>query len=141
MTAIRNGRIIDTSEDFSANQNKPYTMVIYIGEEECTTCRLKAFHVWDDLIELMDASNITYYFIVKPESNTDTKMLARALDQTYFSQRVFLDIQGDFLLDNSFLINADSPFACLTDDNWTTLYVGDPFGGYETMRRIVNLHM
>lgn len=121
--------------DNSCRQNN-LRLVIYVGSRGCTACRLKAFYVWDDFINMLDVNNIDFYFIVRPEKKETLRAMAEALDQTYFSHPVYLDADNAFMKANSFLPDKYTVTSFLIDRSGTILFDGDPISYYPEIKAI-----
>ncbi|MBQ9451533.1 MAG: hypothetical protein IJU34_09520 [Bacteroidales bacterium] len=122
--AIRQGEILDKGFPFSEDEAKPFRLIHFDGPASCSTCLLKQYYLWDELISHLGEDKIKYYFLLEPRKEYTTGILAETLDEGYFSRPVFLDREGVFASENGLSTRTGSG-DILTDQKGTVLFVGD----------------
>lgn len=142
MISAYNGRILSNSQRAGFYPGKAYRVILYFGSGDCSTCALQQFYQWDGMMDHIGRDHVEYFYILRPDGNSELNLLVDALNQSYFSLPVLFDERGLFEQENVSLGLLGSSVGFLTDSDGKILVAGNPAadGGQFTraVKRIVN---
>ncbi len=124
LETIRQGEILDRSVFTSEDRTKPFRLIHFDGASLCSSCLLKQYYLWDELISHLGDTEVDYFFVLEPREDFTTEQLAASLNTAYFSRPVFIDRAGDFRRTHC-VISQSGSVDILTNHEGTVLFVGD----------------
>lgn len=119
---------------------KPFRWIHYDDARRCSTCLLKQYYLWDELILQMGEDKIDYYFLLEPRKGFTEAELDFALSENYFSHSVYYDWAGIFQKENGIRMPSGS-VDILTDKSGKVLMVGDlrnHIRYFDRVRRVIS---
>lgn len=109
------------------NHSKDFHLIVYFDSLECMSCMTNKLHGWDKLINYVNSTskNVDFIFIFSP-SKSELGNLKVALEMQKFRYPVYIDINHDFSMNNSFIPNESLYHTFLVDKDYNIKIVGDP---------------
>lgn len=103
---------------------KEYTYVVYLDSAICSSCNIKEFGLWNDLIDKMP--NAQFVFIVAPHHKEDVTYIPLYLEKSGIESRVYIDDKYKFAEVNPFFPESYIYHTVLLDKNNRIILVGSP---------------
>lgn len=142
MVSAYNGRIISNKQRDDFYQGKTYRFVLYFGSENCSACTLQQFYRWDEMMDFVGREQVEYFYVLRPDENSEINQLVDALNKFFFSLPVLFDEQGLFEEENAGLGLCGTSAGFFTDCDGKILLAGNPAADEgqfaDAVRRIVN---
>ena len=120
MEKFYNNRLIDNQE------STLYKLVHYVDTKSCSICELKALYQWDDLLINNNLKKYVRVYCIIDMRTQNREDLINALNETYFSQDVYLDTLGVFLKHNDNIPSNQLYHTFFLDKNDNVVLVGNP---------------
>lgn len=110
-----------------SGQSKDYHLIVYSDSLECMSCMTNKLHGWDKLINYVDSAskNVDFIFVFSPMKQ-ELNNLKVALEMQRFRYPVYIDINHDFSMNNSFIPDESLYHTFLVDKDFKIRIVGDP---------------
>lgn len=121
-----------------SESQKPYRWIHYDSQTLCSTCLLKQYFLWDELIDYLGSEDVEYLFLLEPGPEFSKEDLIYALSDNYFSQPVFIDTYGGFVKKNDIRLKSGS-FDLLADQSGTVILVGDLRNDNRLVKRVCKI--
>lgn len=122
--SLMNGKVLKAQGVLSLSGEKPYCWIHYDSKALCSTCLLKQYYLWDELIDRLGEDLVEYVFVLEPRPDFTTDKLAEALNENYFSRPVYIDREDSFAVENG--VQTKSGCADILIDKEGNVYlVGD----------------
>lgn len=115
--------------------DKPYRWVHWDDSRLCSTCLLKQYYLWDELIDSLGTDSIDYIFILEPREDYSEKTLSSVLNENYFSHPIIIDRSGFFDIRNG-IKTVSGSIDILTDRSGKIVLVGDLRNDYKFYQRV-----
>lgn len=116
--------------------NSKNKLVVFYDSTECSSCRIKAIHEWNDIvgkaIGLKEKFNLIIIF--SPKTN-DVNFIKELLKHSRFNYPVYIDINRCFAEQNAKIISNKICNVMLLDETNKIILIGNPIRN----ERILNL--
>ena len=75
-----------------------------IRGHNCTACKIYSLYIWQDVISMMDNSNMSFLFVLEPLPKDNKAIIQEAIKQSDFASYVYVDYSHIVLKDNPWLL-------------------------------------
>ena len=122
ITCVSNGEVFPMPDSL---RHKP-KLLVYIGPEECTTCRISHFWNYQELFELSENTDKFEMMILMADTTFVSIPLTRYLSDQDFPYPVYVDVGKNFMTDNPHIPDDARMHSFYLGGDGHPKFVGDP---------------